>query len=135
MIGGYTFDDLIECATGVFSATILFVALKSGDHGPFLNVNIMLLITALWTYLVYQSFVYKNHTNNTKFIINIIITLTISIFLTMAFNLATWNEILQNKIIGSPVVIIYILGLPIGALFEKMNVRHIFSSHYVQKKY
>lgn len=135
MIGGYTFGDLMECSIGVFSSTLLFTALKSGDHGPFLNINIMLIITVLWTYIVYHSFVYKNHTNNVKFAMNVIVAITISILMVLTFNLATWEEILQHKIIGSPVVIVYILGLPIGALFEKMNVKHIFSGHYVQKKY
>jgi len=130
----YTLGDFVQMAVGTFSATLLFVSIRAGQPGPFLDARVGGVIALLWTFLLYKSFMHNNHTSITKFVINVGIAWFISIFMAISFQLATMAQVSGLNFFSSPALIVYLLGLPIGLLFEKKNIKSVLSRHYISKK-
>lgn len=50
----YTLRDAFQAALGAFSSVLVFVALRSGEQGPFINQTVGLIITFIWLGVLFK---------------------------------------------------------------------------------
>ena len=129
----YKLSDAIENFIGAISATLFFFALRGGTEGPFISYKLGIGISMLWFFLLYKSF--KKRGNGLQsFAMAIVISASICTYLSIAFGLATWEQ--MNSItlwFGSPALITTLMAVPVAILFDKLNIKSVLSRYYVRK--
>lgn len=129
----YRLEDALENGIGAISATLFFFALRGGMEGPFIDPQVGMGISALWLCLLYGSF--KKRGNGLEsFGMAIIISAAICTYLSIAFGLATWNQMnTLTSWFGSPAMITTLMAVPVALIFEKMGIKSVLSRYYVRK--
>jgi hypothetical protein len=129
----YKFSDAVENFIGAISATLFFFALRGGTEGPFIDYKIGIGISVLWFFLLYGSF--KKRGNGLQsFAMAIVISATICTFFSIAFGLATWNQMNSLTLwLGSPAMITTLMAVPVALLFDKLNIKSVLSRYYIKK--
>jgi len=129
----YRLSDAIENFIGAISATLFFFALRGGTEGPFIDYKLGIGIAALWFFLLYKSF--KRRGNGLEsFTMAIIISAVICTYLSVAFGLATWEQ--MNTFVewmGSPALITTLMAVPVAILFDSLNIKSVLSRYYIRK--
>ncbi len=130
---GYKLSDAIENAIGAISATLFFFSLRGGTPGPFINYQVGIGIAALWFFLLYGSF--KKRGNGLQsFAMAILISAIICTFFSVAFGLATWEQ--MNSItlwFSSPALLTTLMAVPVALIFDKFNLKSVLSRYYIRK--
>jgi len=129
----YKLSDIVESAIGAISATLFFFALKSGEPGPFIEPWLGMGIAVIWLMLLYEPLKRKKG-GFENFIVSIIVSALICTFFSVAFQLATWEQMNSIKEwFGSPALITTLMATPISLLFNKYNVRSLLSRQYIRR--
>jgi len=123
----YKLSDAIQASIGVFSATLLFVSLKSEPLS--INPTIGFIITIIWVSLFYNG---KTGLAKQNFFIDLGITFIIAGILTLVFGLTTTSQLLSFDYFGSTSIILVWLGFPISILFDRFNITNILRRHYLR---
>ena len=124
----YRLSDAFQASVGVFSATLLFVSLKS--EPLIINPIVGLVITIIWVSLFYNG---RSGLAKENFFIDLGITFVIAGVLTLVFSLATLDQLLSFNYFGSTSIILVWLGFPISILMDKWNLTNILKRHYIRK--
>lgn len=124
----YKLSDAFQASIGVFSATLLFVALKSEPLS--INPTVGFVITIIWVSLFYNG---RSGLPKENFFIDLGITFVIAGILTLVFNLATMDQLLSFDYFGSTSIILVWLGFPISILMDKWNLTNILKRHYIRR--
>ena len=123
----YKLADAFQASIGVFSAILLFVALKS--EPLMINPQVGLIITIIWVSLFYNG---KTGLAKENFFIDLAITFVIAGLLTLVFNLATIEQLWGFDYFGSTAIVSVWLGFPISLLFDKFNITNMLRRHYIR---
>lgn len=129
----YSLKDAMQAAIGAFSSILLFYVLRE-TPGPWFDYRVGIGITVAWSYILYLSFIKKNHVSPIFFFFDLIIVIFISGYLSILFNLATYQQIAGLSFFGSPAIVGVWMGLPFALLFDKMNINSVLARYYVSKK-
>lgn len=128
----YKLSDAFENFVGAISATLFFFALRGGTEGPFIDYRVGIGIFVLWMFLLYNSF--KGRRDGGSFLMAVVISAVVCTFLSIAFGLATWEQMNTFTLwFGSPALITTLMAIPVAIIFNKMNVKSILSRYYVRK--
>ena len=126
-------SDIVENAIGAISSVLFFFALRSGTPGPFIDYKLGLILAIVWLSLLYHSFE-KRGDGIKSFLTAIIVSGIICTYLTVAFKLATWEQINTIKTwLGSPALITTLMAVPVALLFDMMNIKSVLSRYYIRK--
>lgn len=123
----YRLADAFQASIGVFSAILLFVALKS--EPLIINPQVGLIITIVWVSLFYNG---KIGLAKENFFIDLAITFIVAGLLTLVFNLATIEQLWGFDYFGSTAIVSVWLGFPISLLFDKFNITNMLRRHYIR---
>ena len=129
----YKLSDAIENFIGAISATLFFFSLRGGTPGPFIDYKVGIGIALLWLFLLYGSF--KKRGNGLQsFVMAIVISATICTFFSIAFGLATWEQMNSLTLwFSSPALLTMHMAVPVALLFDRMNIKSVLSRYYVKK--
>ena len=129
----YKLSDAMENGIGAISATLFFFSLRGGTPGPFIDYQVGIGISVMWFFLLYKSF--KKRGNGLQsFGMAIIISATICTFFSMAFGLATWEQMNSLTLwFSSPALLTTLMAAPVSLLFDRMNIKSVLSRYYVKK--
>jgi len=123
----YKLSDAFQASIGVFSSTLLFVALRT--EPLLINPLVGAIITLVWVSLFYNG---KTGLAKKNFFIDLVITFFIAGVLTLVFNLTTMEQLLSFDYFGSTAVVLIWLGFPISLLFDKFNITNILRRHFIR---
>ena len=123
----YKLSDAFQASIGVFSSTLLFVALRS--EPLIINSLVGFIITLVWVSLFYNG---KTGLDKKNFFIDLGITFFIAGVLTLVFNLTTMEQLLSFDYFGSTAVVLIWLGFPLSLLFDKFNITNILRRHFIR---
>jgi len=123
----YKLKDAFQASIGVFSAILLFVALKS--EPLIINPQVGLVITIIWVSLFYNG---KTGLAKQNFFIDLGITFIIAGALTLVFGLTTMEQLLGFDYFGSTAIVCVWLGFPISILLDRFNITNILRRHYIR---
>jgi len=129
----YKLSDAIENFIGAISATLFFFMLRGGIEGPFIDYKLGMGIAVLWFFLLYKSF--KKRGNGLQsFAMAIIISGMICTYLSIAFGLATWEQMNSLTLwFSSPALLTTLMATPVSLLFDRMNIKSVLSRYYVRR--
>ena len=124
----YKLQDAFQASIGVFSAVLLFLALRT--EPLLINPIVGLIITVIWVSLFYNG---KSGLAKQNFFIDLGITFVIAGALTLVFNLVTMEQLLSFDYFGSTAIVTVWLGFPISLLLDRFNITNILKRHYIRK--
>jgi len=124
----YRLSDAFQASIGVFSAVLLFLALRT--EPLVISSTIGFVITVIWVTLFYNG---KTGLAKQNFFMDLAITFVIAGVLTLVFNLATIEQLLGFSYFGSTAIVAVWLGFPISILLDRFNITNILKRHYIRK--
>lgn len=128
MSSSYTSKDFYQSLIGIFDMGLFYFVLRAGEPMPFLDSFVGIGITLVWLYILYNSF--KIH-NGEHFFINLVVSFTFCVLMTLLFKIATWEQILANPF-GSPAMVFTWIHLPIALIMDKNNISNILRRYYIR---
>ena len=128
----YKLSDAFENFVGAISATLFFFALRGGTEGPFIDYRVGIGIFILWIFLLHNSF--KGKREGGSFIMAILISAIVCTFFSIAFGLATWEQMNSFQLwFSSPALLTTLMALPVSLIFNRMNINSLLSRYYIRK--
>ncbi len=124
----YKLSDAFQASIGVFSAVLLFLALRT--EPLLINPIVGLIITVIWVSLFYNG---KSGLAKQNFFIDLGITFVIAGALTLVFNLVTMEQLLSFDYFGITTLVTVWLGFPISLLLDRFNITNILKRHYIRQ--
>lgn len=125
----YDSKDILQQALGAFS-TVLFVYILR-DSPLWIDANTGLILGVIWLIIVYNPFVNQPKEAKVHFIGAVIVSLVITVSLTVAFDLATLEELKGFQFFGSLAWLTMLIGIPVAILFDKRNAVDIVSRYFI----
>lgn len=127
----YKLVDILEATIGAFSASIFFVALRSGS--PFsIPPKVGLIITILWGITLYMASQKQSYSSN--FIPNVAVTVVVAYFMTKYFGLLEDVNIFSLDVFGSALIVVIWIALPVALLFDKFNLKSVLARYHIRGK-
>ena len=124
----YKLSDAFQASIGVFSAVLLFLALRAEPLS--INPKVGLVITVIWVSLFYNG---KTGLPKQNFFIDLGITFVIAGGLTLVFGLVTMEQLLSFDYFGSTAIVTVWLGFPLSILLDRFNITNILNRYYIRK--
>ena len=121
----YKLSDCFESGIGAFTAMLLFFTLRSDP--VIISPKVGFVITLIVVYIYSKSRINPSH-----LFMNLLVVILISGAMSLAFNLATMNQLLSFEFFGSSAVVGVWLGLPSAIIMDKFNIKNILRRSYVR---
>jgi len=119
----YTASDMGQAVLGVFSAILLFIALRTEPVG--IDPELGVLITALWVYVFYKG----NGIPKTNFLAALAVTFVVSGIMCFVFGLVTEEQLFSFQYFGSTAIVGVWIGFPIALVLDKYNISNILKRY------
>ena len=125
--------DITQQMIGAFSSVFVIYILRGGDP-LWIDPTVGLVIGIIWLILLYHPLQKRSKEAKYHFISSILVSLVITTALTVAFKLATFEELKSFNFFGSTAFLTFLIAIPIAVLFDKNNIIDPLSREYIRKK-
>ncbi len=127
----YDKNDIMQAAMGAIVASLLVVIIRA--EPIHINPTTGLWIGLVWIYIVTKPYITKQFETKIHAFFNVIVTLTITSFLAISFNLMTIDELSGFQFFGSTGWVIMLIAIPTATFWDKLNISSQYDRWYFKR--
>lgn len=128
----YDIKDAKQAFVGAIVASLLVVLIRS--ESIIINPTTGLWIGLIWIYIVTKPYITKRFETKVHTFWNVIVTLSVTTILSLAFNLVTMEQIQSFQFFGSTPWVIMMIALPTATFWDKLNITNQYHRWYFRRR-